>query len=92
MFPNSYKGRTKKQVQFTYGSFEAEEKENGTNYKIKILKQQILYNKTIFDLNDVFGVDNGAISMEDNGQTECVICYTNSKDTIVLPCRHLCLC
>ncbi len=23
---------------------------------------------------------------------ECVICYNSLKDTIVLPCRHLCIC
>ena len=92
VFPESYKGRTKKNVQFTYGTFEASEEGGKVIYKIKTLKQQVLYNKTIFDLNDVFGVDNGTISMDDNGQTECVICYTNLKDTVVLPCRHLCLC
>jgi hypothetical protein len=29
---------------------------------------------------------------ESDTQTECVICYTNAKDTVVMPCRHLCLC
>lgn len=29
--------------------------------------------------------------MEDNG-SECVICLVEAKDTLILPCRHLCLC
>jgi hypothetical protein len=23
---------------------------------------------------------------------ECVICYTNPRNTVILPCRHLCIC
>lgn len=63
-FPEGYKGRTKKQVQFTYGTFELDESNN--QYKLKVIKQQLLYNKTIFDLNDLYGIDNTPMPMEND--------------------------
>ena len=89
IFPQSYKGRAKKSIQFTYGAF-AQEPDG--SYKYKFVKEKLLYNKTIFELNDIFGKDNTAANMTDESQRECVICFTTIKDTVVLPCRHLCLC
>lgn len=44
------------------------------------------------DLNDIYGIDNNAANIADESQRECVVCYTATKDTVVLPCRHMCLC
>jgi len=43
-------------------------------------------------MSDIFGIDNAAANIADETQKECVICYTTTKDTVVLPCRHMCLC
>lgn len=41
----------------------------------------------------MYGNENAATSSQpDDIQRECVICFTVAKDTVVLPCRHLCLC
>ena len=37
-------------------------------------------------------IDNAAANLADESQKECVVCYTATKDTVVLPCRHMCLC
>ena len=41
----------------------------------------------------MYGKENTATAAQaDDIQRECVICFTVVKDTVVLPCRHLCLC
>ena len=44
------------------------------------------------DLNDIYGIDNMAANLVNESQKECVVCYEANKDTVVLPCRHMCLC
>ena len=43
-------------------------------------------------MNDIYGIDNNAANISDETQRECVVCFTVTKDTVVLPCRHMCLC
>ena len=43
-------------------------------------------------MNDIYGIDNTTANLADDTQKECVVCYTNTKNTVVLPCRHMCLC
>ena len=38
-------------------------------------------------MHDIFGIES-----DPNQQNECVICMTDPRDTLVLPCRHMCLC
>ena len=96
IYPENYKGRGKKNCQFTYGVFEKESQlrteENTNPIKYKFIKQKLLYNNQIMDLNDIYGIDNSAANLADESQKECVVCYTATKDTVVLPCRHMCLC
>jgi len=108
VYPADYRGRGKKNCQFTYGYFEkdtsAQNKptmgmdklETATDasftLKYKYQKQKLLYNNQIMDLNDIYGIDNSAANLADESQKECVVCYTATKDTVVLPCRHMCLC
>lgn len=111
MYPANYRGRGKKNCQFTYGYFEkdamapsksalgmdksespAEAAAQNYTLKYKYQKQKLLYNNQIMDLNDIYGIDNSAANLADESQKECVVCYTATKDTVVLPCRHMCLC
>lgn len=40
---------------------------------------------------NLFLKDSGDDDLED-GSSECVICMSDMRDTLILPCRHLCLC
>ena len=91
IFPDNYKGRAKKSIQFSCGAFTIE---SDNTFRFKLVKQKLLYNKTIFELTDMYGKENASATaaQADEAQRECVICFTVVKDTVVLPCRHLCLC
>ncbi|KAI8609906.1 hypothetical protein BC830DRAFT_1148324 [Chytriomyces sp. MP71] len=88
-------------IQITYASL-LETKETH-NYTVKVLKQKALIDGTPYLLHDIYGFTdptgtgasnpNLRLGAEDlQTMRECVVCMSELKDTIVLPCRHLCLC
>lgn len=58
-----------------------------STYAIKAVKVKIEYCGKTYLVHDIYGLDQSS----DAGR-ECVICMTEARDTIVLPCRHMCLC
>lgn len=56
------------------------------NYNFK--KTDLIKQKKIMNFILQANLDDDT---EDNG-SECVICMCDTRDTLILPCRHLCLC
>lgn len=58
----------------------------------------------VMEVQEIYGIDAGPEAMEGSeapasgadedvrGGTPCVICMAAVRDTVVLPCRHMCLC
>lgn len=50
--------------------------------------------KSIYGLTNDEGAEEGheAFAEDDNPEAECLICLTVAKDTLIMPCAHLCVC
>ncbi|KAG8340271.1 hypothetical protein TRVL_08900 [Trypanosoma vivax] len=58
----------------------------------KVVRQMLQYGSEVYELDDVFGLTNDDADEEDGEDTLCIVCFTNLRDTMLLPCRHMCLC
>eukprot|EP01127_Copromyxa_protea_P005571 TRINITY_DN15472_c0_g1_i1.p1 TRINITY_DN15472_c0_g1~~TRINITY_DN15472_c0_g1_i1.p1 ORF type:complete len:331 (-),score=61.24 TRINITY_DN15472_c0_g1_i1:190-1182(-) len=58
-----------------------------TVFDVKLLQQVVSHNGNSYVIHDIFGLENTT------KETDCcVICLAEEKNTICIPCRHLCVC
>uniref|UniRef100_A0A671LNR1 E3 ubiquitin-protein ligase n=1 Tax=Sinocyclocheilus anshuiensis TaxID=1608454 RepID=A0A671LNR1_9TELE len=69
------------------------------SFSVKPLKQKQIVDRVSYLLQEIYGIENRnnqeTKSTEDensDNSSECVVCLSDLRDTIILPCRHLCLC
>ncbi|KFD51545.1 hypothetical protein M513_07595 [Trichuris suis] len=84
----------------------AERSGDSNGFTLKPIKQKFYVDNVCYLLQEVYGLENKGISnvSASGGQegssgdsreecgAECVVCMSEWRDTLILPCRHLCIC
>ncbi len=51
----------------------------------RVETQIVITDRQLFELQDIYGI-------EEPRELECVVCASEPKDIVPLPCRHCCMC
>ncbi|RID42997.1 hypothetical protein BRARA_J02838 [Brassica rapa] len=78
-------GKSSRCMQITQVTYVKEDGE----IKPSVIKQFISVNGTRYELQDIYGIGD---AVDENARKECVICLSEPRDVLVLPCRHMCMC
>jgi len=78
-----------KKILYTYFTF----RYTSGKYEGRFLKQKLQVHNNTYILDDIYGIADSDLSEKTDVEgKECTICFTNKVDTVVLPCKHMCLC
>ncbi|CAG9320976.1 unnamed protein product [Blepharisma stoltei] len=70
------------QIQQLHTSYLSFVKENG-RFSVKLLRQHLKIGYEVYELVEIYGNYLGE---------KCSVCLSSKRDTLVFPCKHLCLC
>ncbi|EJW87059.1 hypothetical protein WUBG_02028 [Wuchereria bancrofti] len=79
------------QMQSTMASIEHATDQCAT-FVVKALKQKLVADGVVYLLQEIYGIENKEHDLGDENGSECIICMSDIRDTVILPCRHLCIC
>ncbi|XP_001369050.1 E3 ubiquitin ligase RNF157 isoform X1 [Monodelphis domestica] len=76
------------------------EKHTDGTFCVKPLKQKQVVDGVSYLLQEIYGIENKYNTQDskvaedevNDNSAECVVCLSDVRDTLILPCRHLCLC
>eukprot|EP00055_Hartaetosiga_balthica_P015666 m.94454 g.94454 ORF g.94454 m.94454 type:complete len:483 (-) comp8922_c0_seq22:3438-4886(-) len=84
-----------KHSQVTYCSFT----KSGESFGLQFIAQKLNIDGVSYLMREIYGLDKHEITHSDGDddsdmdeEGECVVCLCNPIDSLVLPCRHMCLC